>query len=220
MKGMKAVSRRTALKLGLGAAATAVAGLVHAQGRSVTPGQVEGPFYPTRDQPDKDVDLTMIEGHDKPAQGEVIVVEGRVTNENGEPVPEALVDIWQANKFGRYAHEGDPNPAPLDPDFQGWGQVLTDADGRYRFKTIKPGAYGAMEGWTRPPHIHFKLARRGYHELTTQMYFAGEPLNDTDRLLQALPVNERGRLVVAFQRDADSHDVRHGQFDIVLRAVV
>lgn len=219
MKGMKVISRRTALKLGIGAAATAVVGLVHGQGRSVTPGQVEGPFYPTRDQPDKDMDLTMIAGHDKPAQGEVIVVEGRVTNEYGEPVPEALVDIWQANKFGRYAHEGDPNLAPLDPDFQGWGQVLTDADGRYSFKTIKPGAYGAMEDWTRPPHIHFKVARRGYHELTTQMYFAGEPLNDTDRLLQALPENERGRLIVVFDGGPDPDDAAHGRFDIVLRAI-
>lgn len=219
MKGSKGISRRTALQLGLGVAAGAAAGLVRGQPRDFTPAQVEGPFYPTRDQPDKDVDLTVIAGHDKAAQGEVIAVEGRVTNEYGEPVPEALVDVWQANHFGRYAHEGDPNPAPLDPDFQGWGQMLTDADGRYRFKTIKPGAYDAMENWTRPPHIHFKVARRGFHELTTQMYFAGESLNDTDQLLQALPENERDRLVVAFTKDSDPHDVPRGRFNIVLRAV-
>lgn len=217
MKTASGISRRAALKLGLGAAAGAAAGLVHAQPRMITPEQVEGPFYPTRDQLDKDVDLTQVAGRENRAQGQVIVVEGRVTDENGEPVPEALVDIWQANKFGRYAHERDPNPAPLDPDFQGWGQVLTDAEGRYRFKTIKPGAYGAMDDWTRPPHIHFKVARRGFHELTTQMYFAGEALNDQDRLLQALTVDEQSKLVVAFSGGADPHDGLQGRFDIVLR---
>lgn len=217
MKTQSGMSRRAALKLGLGAAAGAVAGLVHAQPRNVTPAQAEGPFYPEKDQPDKDLDLTRIAGREKGAQGEVIVVEGQVTNEYGEPVADALVDVWQANKFGRYAHERDPNPAPLDPDFQGWGQVLTDAEGRYRFKTIKPGAYGAMDDWTRPPHIHFKVARRGYRELTTQMYFAGEPLNDEDRLLQALTADEQARLVVAFSGGADPHDGLQGRFDIVLR---
>ena len=219
MKTRTGFSRRAALKLGLGAAAGAVAGLVHAGPRSITPAQAEGPFYPTKDQPDKDLDLTLIAGHESSAQGDVIVVKGRVTNEHGDPVSEALVDIWQANKFGRYAHERDPNPAPLDPDFQGWGQVLTDAEGRYRFKTIKPGAYGAMEDWTRPPHIHFKVARRGFRELTTQMYFAGESLNDSDRLLQALTPDEQAKLVIAFDAGDDPHDVPHGQFDIVLRAV-
>lgn len=219
MKGMKAVSRRTALKLGMGAAATAVAGLVHAQPRDFTPAQEEGPFYPDRGRPDTDLDLTRVPGRDKAARGEVVVVEGRVTNENGEPVPDVLVDVWQANRHGRYRHEKDPATAPLDPDFHGWGQMVTDAEGRYRFRTIKPGAYGALEDWTRPPHIHFKVARRGYQELTTQMYFAGEPLNDTDRLLQALPENDRRRLVVAFDDGPDPHDAAHGRFDIVLRGI-
>lgn len=219
MTSKSGISRRTAIKYGLGAAAGALAGLAHTQPRTVTPAQAEGPFYPVKDQPDKDLDLTRIAGHGKTAQGDVIVVEGRVSSESGEPLAGALVDVWQANKFGRYAHERDPNPAPLDPDFQGWGQVLTDAEGHYRFRTIKPGAYGALDDWTRPPHIHFKAARRGYHELTTQMYFAGEPLNGRDRLLQALTQDEQARLVVAFDAGDDPHDVPHGRFDIVLRAV-
>lgn len=207
-------TRRQALAMGLGAAA--VASLARAD---VTPAQPEGPFYPVTDQPDEDLDLTRIDGHASSAQGQVIVVEGRVLDEAGEPVPEALVEIWQANKFGRYHHERDPATAPLDPDFQGWGHVVTDAEGRYRFRTIKPGAYAATGDWTRPPHIHFKVARRGFHELITQMYFAGEPLNERDRLLQSIPREEQARLIVDFTDGEDPHSEGYGHFDIVMRAV-
>lgn len=219
MKSIKDISRRRALQLGLGAAAGAVVGLLHAQPRSVTPRQTEGPFYPDSGRPDTDLDLTHAPGRENRAQGEVIVVEGRVTTEDGKPVPEALVDVWQANRFGRYRHEADTSPAPLDPDFQGWGQMTTDAEGRYRFRTIKPAAYAALEDWTRPPHIHFKVARRGFHELTTQMYFAGEPLNDTDRLLQDLPAEEQTMLIVDFAAGPGPGDPAQGRFDIVLRSV-
>lgn len=205
-------SRRTALKAALGGlAATAASALPAA-----TPRQTAGPFFPKRDQADKDLDLTRIAGHEKAALGEVCVIEGRVLDEDGKPVADALVDIWQANHHGRYDHEADPNPAPLDPDFQGWARLRTDAEGRYRVRTIKPGAYPVEAGWSRPPHIHFKVARRGFHELTTQMYFAGDPLNDVDRLLLAIPEADRPQLVVAFSTATEGAP-RAGVFDIVLK---
>ncbi|MEJ2399920.1 MAG: protocatechuate 3,4-dioxygenase, partial [Xanthomonadales bacterium] len=129
----------------------------------------------------------------------------------------ALVDIWQANALGRYAHEDDPATAPLDPNFQGWGMVKTDADGRYSFTTIKPGAYAVSSGWSRPPHIHFRISRRGYHELTTQMYFADESLNEKDRLLLSVDEEARKRLVVDFH---DTDGVLEGDFPIVLARVI
>ena len=224
MASPKTINRRTALHLGLGAGvgvlgAGFVPGMRPAEGCE-TPAQAEGPFFPTRPPVDNDLDLTTIQGRSDRAKGVVIGISGQVLDEGFQPVPGALVDIWQANRHGRYAHEADPNPAPLDPAFQGSGQVRTDAEGRYRFTTVIPGAYPAAEGWMRPPHIHFKVARRGFHELVTQMYFAGEALNDVDRLLQALPEDERERLVVRLV-DGDRHDVpaKTGVFTIVLQRV-
>ena len=206
--------RRKVLTGALGIAATAVSAPLFG---GVTPAQTEGPFYPIVDQADKDADLTRVEGQSGTAEGEVHVVEGRVVDTDGQPIEGALVDVWQANAHGRYAHERDTNPAPLDPNFQSWAKLVTDAEGRYRFRTIKPGAYPVGEGWSRPPHIHFKVARRGYHELTTQMYFAGDPLNEADRLLQSVPEDQRGSLIVDFQpKDGDAP---HGTFDLVLGAV-
>jgi len=95
---------------------------------------------------------------------------------------------------------------------------MTDAEGRYRVRTIRPGAYPVMAGWTRPPHIHFKIARRGFHELTTQMYFAGDPLNETDRLLQSVPEPGRSMLLVEFS-SAAGESVKQGSFDIMLSRV-
>lgn len=208
------ITRRDALRAGLGLLVLApLAGL-----RAQTPAQVEGPFFPARNQADKDSDMTRIDGHPGRARGEVVELRGRVLDDAGLPVAGAIVDIWQANASGRYAHEGDTNPAPLDPDFQGWARLVTDADGGYAVRTIIPGAYPVEAGWTRPPHIHFKVARRGFHELVTQMYFAGNPLNDVDRLLQAVPEADRAQLVVAFDGDGGrGAGVRGGVFDLVLR---
>jgi protocatechuate 3,4-dioxygenase beta subunit len=209
-------SRRTALQSALGALALGGAAPLLA-GAGATPAQVEGPFFPIRKQPDTDADLTRIDGRDGRAQGERVDVHGQVLDEDGMPVAGALVDVWQANAHGRYAHEADPNPAPLDPDFQGWARLTTDAEGRYRVRTIIPGSYPVRDGWARPPHIHFKVARRGYRELITQMYFAGNALNDVDRLLLAVPEAERARLVVAFEAGTDA--VALGRFDLVLARV-
>lgn len=184
-----------------------------------TPRQAEGPFYPTRDREDEDMDLTRVAGRAARAQGEVVHVRGRVLDEECQPIEGAIVEIWQANTWGRYDHELDAgNPRPLDPNFQSWAELRTGTDGRYAFKTIKPGAYPAGEGWIRPPHIHFKVSRRGYHELITQMYFEGEPLNEPDQLRRALSPGEQERVTVRFQPpDGLDDGGTAGTFDITLR---
>ncbi len=180
----------------------------------VTPPHTEGPFYPIVEQDDKDADLTKFGDSEVPASGEIIHVEGRVLDDANEPIANAVVDIWQANAAGRYAHERDPNPSALDPNFQGWAILKTDDEGRYRFKTIKPGAYPVSETWTRPPHIHFKVSRRGYREITTQMYFDDEPLNEVDRLLNDLPDDLQPTLIATRNSDTEPF-----QFNIVLAKV-
>ena len=218
------VTRREALRLGMGAAAVAVTASVSGVASAAvdglaTPHQTEGPFFPKRDQPDKDVDLTRIEGHSVHAEGKMIVVKGVIVDDDMKPVSGALVDVWQANVYGRYDHEDDPNPAPLDPNFQGWARMVTGDDGAYEFKTIMPGAYKVDGSWSRPPHIHFKIAKRGYHELTTQMYFAGEKLNDDDQILQALAKEEQALLIVDFLPVTSDPVVPVGQFDVSIRKV-
>lgn len=170
----------------------------------LTPRQTSGPFYPVYDQLDKDVDLTQLIGHDAPARGLVIRVQGQVLDQSCRPVAGALVDLWQADSNGRYSHPGDPNPAPRDPNFQGWGQAVTDADGRYSFTTIKPAAYPLefLDGRPderagyRTPHLHFRVSKRGYREISTQMYFAGEALNGSDLVLRRVPESERAKVVI------------------------
>lgn len=215
MENKTRLTRRALLTAGAGLAAAASPGLV-AGARALTPANPEGPFYPKHQQSDKDADLTRIEGQEQRAEGQVIRVTGQVLDEDGQPVEGAIVDVWQANTWGRYHHEADPATAPVDPGFQGWAMIRTDADGRYAFKTVKPGAYKVGGNWTRPPHIHFRVSRRGYHELTTQMYFADEKLNERDRLLQSVPVGRRDLLVVEFD---ESPEVPSGEFPIVLARV-
>jgi protocatechuate 3,4-dioxygenase beta subunit len=158
-----------------------------------TPGQVRGPFYPVTNIWTRNLDLTRPRDASGRASGQVLNVTGRVLNVAGEPVRGAQVEIWQANAYGRYRHAGDNNPAPLDPNFDGAAVLITDADGRYAFKTIKPGAYPAGPNMMRPPHIHFQVTGRE-DRLVTQMYFEKEPLNDTDRLLNGA---ERKELLIA-----------------------
>lgn len=182
-----------------------------------TPGQVEGPFYPVVDQADKDLDLTLIKGHSERATGEIILVRGRVFDTQAKPLKNALVDIWQANHHGRYSHPEDKNPAPLDPHFQGWGLVRTDADGWYNLKTIKPAPYPlsavSESGW-RPMHIHFKVTQPGFDELITQMYFRGDPLLAQEEELLRLP--EARREVLIADATPDASGLPLFQFDIVL----
>lgn len=182
----------------------------------LTPKQVKGPFYPIVDQVDKDGDLVYVKGSSTQALGEIVIVEGIVTDQNCTPVKNALVEIWQACHTGKYNHEADPNTAELDPNFQYWGKAITDEKGFYRFRTIIPGAYPADVGWDRPPHIHFKISALRHRELITQMYFAGNDLNAKDLILQDLSAEDQEKVIVSFKDSADQpHPV--GQFNIQIR---
>lgn len=165
-----------------------------AQARQRTPAQILGPFYPVRKMPDPGGDLTHLPGKPGQAAGQVIHVMGRVLNLDGEPVRGAKVETWQANTHGRYTHPNDTNPAPLDANFDGFGVMTTDAEGRYRFKTIRPGPYPAGQGVIRPSHIHFIVSGRR-DRLVTQMYFEGEPLNQRDPFLLSAPAEGRELLI-------------------------
>lgn len=183
-----------------------------------TPAQPEGPFYPVQDQMDKDVDLTRVKGRSKEARGQKVRIQGKVLDEVCAPVAGALVEIWQACETGRYNHPSDPNTSvALDPDFQYWGQALTDSEGRYSFKTIIPGAYPASSTWMRPAHIHFKASKLGFLELITQMYFEGERFNDKDLILQRLSKAEQKKVVVSLSEPpASEPGVKQCQFDLTL----
>jgi len=151
-----------------------------------TPGTVMGPFYPLLTKAaDPGTDLTMIKGATTRAKGQLLHLMGRVVDIKGKPLKGVKVAIWQPNAAGRYSHPSDGNPAPLDPNFQGYGVAVTDADGRYRFKTIKPGPYPVTQGWDRPPHIHFEVTGLKDRQVT-QIWFPDEPLNAQDRLLNGL----------------------------------
>jgi protocatechuate 3,4-dioxygenase beta subunit len=147
-----------------------------------TPDQILGPFYPLKPL-GQNADLTRVPGRPGRAEGQVLNVMGRVLNVKGEPVRNAKVEVWQANAQGRYTHPSDTNPAPLDLNFDGAAILTTDLDGRYRFKTIKPAAYPAGPNRMRPAHIHFQVSGQ-QDRLVTQMYFEGDPYNNTDRFLQ------------------------------------
>ncbi len=156
------------------------------------------------------------------AMGERIIVQGRVLDEDGRPVANSMVEIWQANAAGRYNLPRDSHDAPLDPDFKGTGRVFTDADGGFRFITIKPGAYpwGNHENAWRPNHIHFSLFGPGYAaRLITQMYFPGDPLLALDPIFLATPdAAARDRLVAAFDLAITQPNWALGyRFDMTLR---
>ena len=192
------ISRRRVLGMSVAAGGLAMFGSVSpllAQRLRRTPPQVLGPFYPVVKPLDPDADLTVIQGQPGRAAGQVIHVMGRVMNTQGQAIQGVRIEIWQANTHGRYTHPNDTNPAPLDPNFEGFAVLNTDAKGRYRFKTIKPGAYPGDSGAIRPPHIHFDVTGK-FNRIVTQMYFAKEPLNETDRLLQTAGAN-RERLIVS-----------------------
>ena len=167
-----------------------------------------------------DADLTHFAGGE--ALGERIVVTGRVIDEDGRPVSNALVEVWQANSAGRYAHEVDQHNAPIDPHFYGAGRVATGAGGEYRFLTIKPAAYpwrNHYNAW-RPQHIHFSLFGPGFAtRLITQMYFPGDPLLELDPIYLSVPdPAARERLVCAFDIETTIPERALGyRFDIVLR---
>ena len=180
-----------------------------------------GPVFPPAQFPTA-ADLSRVDGRD--AMGQRIIVGGRVTDETDRPVAGAMIELWQANAAGRYHHERDQHDAPLDPNFHGAGRVFTDADGGYRFLSIRPGAYcwrNHHNAW-RPAHIHYSLFGPSWgSRLVTQMYFPGDPLLAIDPVYQSVPdADARARLVSAFDLSLTEPEWALGfRFDIVLRGL-
>jgi protocatechuate 3,4-dioxygenase, beta subunit len=210
---------RTAGRIGATIAVSQVTSAVAQPPLRRTPDQILGPFFPLGKTPDPGGDLTHLPGKPGRASGQILNVMGRVLNVKGEPVRGAKLEVWQANAAGRYTHPNDANPAPLDPNFEGFALLTTDAEGRYRFKTIKPGGYPAAPGLIRPPHIHFDV-RGEVDVLVTQMYFQGEPDNDRDWFLQSIPAPGRSRLTVELLAPTSDFeaDSKLAVFDIVLNS--
>ena len=189
--------------------------------RQVDPEAIElaAPCFGHRDVHASEADLTL--QHRGEPIGERLVVTGRITDGDGRPVRHQLVEIWQANAAGRYAHQGDQHPAPLDPNFTGAGRCLTDDDGNYRFLTIKPGPYpwrNHRNAW-RPAHIHFSLFGSDFaSRLITQLYFPGDPLFALDPIYQSIPDQRaRDRLVARYDHSVTTPEWATGyRWDIVL----
>ncbi len=183
--------------------------------------EMTGPVYGAEVLGPDDADLTVNGRRDGEALGERTIVTGRVLDEDGRPQPNMLIEIWQANAAGRYIHKADQHDAPLDPNFFGGGRCVTDAEGRYRFLTVRPGAYpwGNHDNAWRPAHIHFSLFGPSLAtRLVTQMYFPGDPLQPLDPIFNATPAGARDRLVAAFDIDVTEPGFALGyRFDLVLR---
>ena len=151
------------------------------------------------------------------ARGDRIVLEGRVTDGDGVPLPDAIVEIWQANAAGRYEHPEDVQDKPLDPHFRGFGRAFTDKDGIYRFTTVKPGAVPGRGNALQAPHIAVSIAARGLlHHLFTRVYFAGENLNATDPVLSSLDDPEWQKTLLA-EPNGKANGATVWRFDIVLQ---
>jgi protocatechuate 3,4-dioxygenase, beta subunit len=184
--------------------------------------EVTGPLFGTETVQEGDSDLTRNAGTGGEAMGERLIVVGRVLDEDERPVPNALIEIWQANAAGRYHHEVDQHNAPLDPNFVGAGRCMTNEKGEYRFVTIKPGPYPWLNhpnAW-RPSHIHLSVFGPSFvTRLVTQFFFPGDPLIPLDPILNSVPTkNGRERLIAAYAHDVTEAEWALGyRFDIVLR---
>jgi protocatechuate 3,4-dioxygenase beta subunit len=182
--------------------------------------EITGPLFGHEKITESDQDLTR--QHEGDPLGERIIVSGRVMDDGGRPVPDSLIEIWQANAAGRYLHYNDTHAAPIDPNFSGAGRTVTDKDGNYRFVTVRPGAYpwrNHENAW-RPAHIHFSLFGPAFvTRLITQMYFPGDPLFSHDPILQSIPdENAQQRLISKFDLERTVPEWALAfRFDIVLR---
>jgi len=182
--------------------------------------EVTGPVLGHERVGELDHDLTR--QHDDEPQGQRIIVHGQVRDGDGRPVPNTLLEVWQANAAGRYRHAIDRWPAPLDPNFTGLGRAMTDAEGRYRFVTVRPGAYpwGNHDNAWRPAHIHFSAFGQAFTQrLVTQMYFPDDPLFGQDPIFNAVPdPAARARMIAAYDHDATTPEWALGfRFDLVIR---
>ncbi len=211
------LSRRLLLGGSLAAAGLSSGRPVLAALSMATPAQTMGPFYPVTKPLDHDADLTRVEGTGGRASGAVIDVAGRLVDRNGGIIRSALVEIWQCNAFGRYDHPRGVRDAPLDPNFQGYGQDVTDSQGGYRFRTIKPPPYPASANWMRPGHIHFRITAPDAGSLVTQLYCAGDPPLARDFIYNGIadPV-ARANVVATLDPPTDGAGPPVAAFEIVL----
>ena len=211
------LSRRKLLGGSLAAAGLAAGHPVMAGLVTITPPQTMGPFYPVTKPLDHDADLTRVDGAAGRASGDIIDVAGRVVDGDGRILRSALVEIWQCNAFGRYDHPRGARAAPLDPNFQGFGQDTTDEAGGYRFRTIKPPPYPASANWMRPSHIHFRIVAPTAGTLVTQMYFANDPYLAGDFIFNEIPdPAARAAVVATLAPNPDGSGPPLATFDITL----
>ena len=191
--------------------------------RVISIADATGPRFTSDDVTPEEADLSR-EAPDRPrAPGQLISLSGRVLDEVGRPIPDCLIEIWHANSAGKYIHHNDPSPVPVDANFRGRGRVVTDAQGRWQVRTVKPGGYavpdgmpGATIGWWRPPHIHVSVF--GAHfaaRLVTQIFFPGDVLNDQDLILNAIPDKAaRARMICRYLAHTTSNSA---EGDVALR---
>ena len=205
------LSRRAFAGAGLASAGLILAtGARAVQSRPLTAESAMGPFFPLSVPADNDADLTMIKGHSKRASGQVIELTGRILDQKGNPISGARLDLWQANAAGRYAHPADPATAPLDPDFQGFASIVSDAKGDWRVVTVKPAGYDSPIGH-RPPHIHFDIRGKS-HRNVAQLYFPEDAEgNAKDLLYKALGAEAATSLAAR-----DAADPNKYTWDVVL----
>jgi protocatechuate 3,4-dioxygenase, beta subunit len=178
-----------------------------------TPAQTEGPFYPSKLPLDTDNDLIIVNDNLTPAVGEITHLTGKILGANGEPIKNALVEIWQVDNNAAYLHEGSANHDKRDRNFQGFGRFLTGSTGEYYFRTIKPVPYPG-----RTPHIHVSVKLKGRDTFTTQCYIAGHPGNERDGIWRSVrDPKQREAITIAFEPLKNS---RVGElaanFDVVL----
>jgi protocatechuate 3,4-dioxygenase beta subunit len=201
-------TRRDFLGLLLASAAAARAGAAGLL--APTPRQTEGPFYPRELPLDSDNDLVQVAGREGLAKGIVSHVYGRILDVTGRPIEAARVEIWQCDANSKYHHPGDTSRAEPDENFQGYGFTITDAEGRYRFRTIKPVDYPG-----RTAHIHYRVTTSGHGELTTQMYVRHHPGNEADRIFRALGERQAQALADFVASDDDRAELM-ARFDLVV----
>ncbi|MDZ7750553.1 MAG: protocatechuate 3,4-dioxygenase [Gammaproteobacteria bacterium] len=177
---------------------------------TATPRQPVGPFYPVELPLDDDNDLTRVAGVDAPARGHHAELTGRLLDGNGRPLGGLRMEIWQCDANGRYHHPRDGGDGRRDAGFQGFGHTMTDGDGRYRFRTIRPVPYPG-----RTPHIHIAVRPLGERPFVTQLYVAGEERNDGDFLYRRVPAEKRELVTAAF-RPAGDGELLQARWDVVL----
>ena len=179
----------------------------------LTPRQSAGPFYPTEPPLDDDNDLIHVAGESTVARGQPADVRGNLIDRNGNPLRDIRIEIWQCDANGRYRHPRDSGHRAIDPGFQGFGHTVTDAQGQYRFLTIRPVPYPG-----RTPHIHVAVYPTGRRPFVTQLYVAGEPRNADDFLYRRMPVERRPLVTATFEPDPSGEAMFAARWDIVIDA--